>query len=85
MIGQNCYIASRAILGRGVKIEKNVSVFDLVTLEDNVFVGPSAVFINDLNPRAPYPKAGKWIPTFIKEGVTIGANATILCGITIGK
>ncbi len=85
VIGQNCYIASRAVIGNGVKIENNVSLFDLVTLEDNVFVGPSAVFINDLNPRAPYPKGGKWIPTLVKNGATVGANATILCGITIGR
>lgn len=84
-VGQNCYIASRATIGNGVKIQNNVSIYDLVTLEDNVFVGPSAVFINDLNPRSPYPKQGNWIPTLIREGATIGANATILCGITIGR
>ncbi len=85
IVGQNCYIASRAVVGNCVKMQNNVSVFDLVTLEDNVFVGPSAVFINDLNPRAPFPKQGNWIPTLVKEGATIGANATILCGISIGK
>ena len=85
IIGQNCFIGSRAVLGNGVKLQNNVSVYDLVTLEDYVFVGPSAVFTNDLNPRAKYPKGGKWIPTLVKEGATIGANATILCGITIGK
>jgi len=84
-IGQNCFVGSRAVIGNGVKLQNNVSVYDLVTLEDYVFVGPSAVFTNDLNPRAKYPKGGKWIPTFVKEGATIGANATILCGITIGK
>lgn len=85
VIGQNCFIGSRAVIGNGVKLQNNVSVYDLVTLEDHVFVGPSAVFTNDLNPRAKYPKGGKWIPTLVKEGATIGANATILCGITIGK
>lgn len=85
VVGQNCYIASRAVVGNCVKIENNVSIFDLVTLEDNAFIGPSAVFINDLNPRAPYPKQGNWIPTLVKVGATVGANATILCGITIGK
>jgi UDP-2-acetamido-3-amino-2,3-dideoxy-glucuronate N-acetyltransferase len=84
-IGQNCYVASRAVIGNRVKIQNNVSIYDLVTIEDNVFVGPSVVFINDLNPRAPYPKQGNWIPTLVREGATIGANATILCGITIGK
>ena len=85
VIGQNCFISSRAVLGEGVKLQNNVSVYDLITLEDKVFVGPSAVFTNDINPRAPYPKGGKWIPTLVKEGASIGANATLLCGITIGR
>ncbi len=90
IIGHNCFIGSRAKLGNGVKLESNIDVWDLVTLEDNVFIGPSAVFTNDLNPRAKYPKKkypkyGQWLPTLIKEGATIGANATIVCGITIGK
>jgi len=90
VIGHNCFIASKARIGNGVKIESNTDVWDYVTLEDYVFVGPSAVFTNDKNPRAKYPKKeypryGKWLPTLIKEGVTIGANATIVCGLTIGK
>ncbi|MDI6839483.1 MAG: DapH/DapD/GlmU-related protein [bacterium] len=85
VIGQNCFIARGAVLGNGVKLENNVSVYTFVTLEDYVFVGPSAVFTNDLNPRAPYPKGGKWIPTHVCKGVSIGANATIICGINIGK
>ncbi len=85
VIGQNCFIGGRARIGNGVKLENNVSVFDLVTLEDNVFVGPSVTFTNDPNPRAPYPKGGKWVPTYVKEGATIGANATILPGVVIGK
>jgi len=85
VFGQNCFVARDVKIGNGVKLENNVSVYTFVTLEDNVFVGPSAVFTNDLNPRAPYPKGGKWIPTLVKEGVSIGANATIVCGITIGK
>lgn len=84
-IGQNCFIGARAVLGDGVKLQNNVSVYDLVTLEDNVFVGPSAVFTNDTNPRAAYPKGGKWIPTLVKRGATIGANSTVLCGITLGS
>lgn len=73
-----------------MKLESNIDVWDLVTLENYVFVGPSAVFTNDINPRAKYPKKkyhqyGKWIPTLVKEGASIGANATIICGITIGK
>ena len=90
VIGHNCFIGSRAKLGNGVKLECNIDVWDLVTLEDYVFVGPSAVFTNDKNPRARYPKKefpqyGQWLPTLVKEGATIGANTTILCGITIGK
>jgi len=83
-IGQNCFVGSRAVLGDGVKLQNNVSVYDLVTLEENVFVGPSAVFTNDINPRAAYPKGGRWVPTLVKKGATIGANSTILCGITLG-
>jgi len=90
VIGHNCFISSKAKIGNGVKLESNIDVWDLVTLEDFVFVGPSAVFTNDLTPRAKYPKKeypqyGKWLPTLVKTGATIGANATILCGITIGK
>lgn len=89
-IGHNCLIFARARLGKGVKLESNVDVWDLVTLEDYVFVGPSVVFTNDPNPRAKYPKAkypeyGQWLPTLVKEGASIGANATIVCGNTIGK
>ena len=90
IIGHNCFIGSQAKLGNGVKLECNIDVWDLVTLENYVFVGPSAVFTNDINPRAKYPKKkypeyGKWIPTLVKEGSSIGANATIVCGIIIGK
>lgn len=90
VIGHNCFVGGQAKLGNGVKLECNIDVWDLVTLEDYVFVGPSAVFTNDINPRAKYPKKkfpqyGKWIPTLVKEGASIGANATIVCGNTIGK
>ena len=90
MIGHNCFVGARAKLGNGVKLESNVDVWDLVTLEDYVFVGPAAVFTNDMNPRAKYPKKkyphyGKWIPTVVKQGASIAANATIVCGVTIGK
>jgi len=89
-IGHNCFIAGRARIGNGVKLESNIDVWDLVTLEDYVFVGPSVVFTNDKNPRAKYPKKeypryGKWLPILVKEGATIGANATIVAGNTIGK
>ncbi|MDF1498757.1 MAG: DapH/DapD/GlmU-related protein [Patescibacteria group bacterium] len=89
-IGHNCLIGSKAKLGKGVKIECNTDVWDLITLEDYVFVGPSAVFTNDPNPRAKYPKSkfpefGRWVETKVKEGASIGANATIICGNNIGK
>ena len=90
VIGHNCFIASKAKLGNGVKIESNTDVWDYVTLEDWTFVGPSAVFTNDKNSRAKYPKSkypeyGKWLPTLVKTGTTIGVNATIVCRNTIGK
>lgn len=85
-IGQNVNISNNVSIGNGVKIQNNVSVYEGVIVEDNVFLGPSCVFTNDLNPRAAFPKGrNNYIPTIIKEGATIGANATILCGHTIGK
>jgi len=84
-LGQNVYIGSRVEIGNNCKIQNNVSVYDLVTLEDNVFCGPSMVFTNDMNPRAAFPKGGKWIPTLVKTGASLGANCTIICGYTIGK
>ncbi len=90
VIGHNCFVGPEAKLGNGVKLESNVDVWDLVTLEDYVFVGPSAVFTNDLNPRSKYPKKkypeyGQWVPTLVKEGASIGANVTVVCGNTIGR
>src|SRR3989344_736436 len=89
-IGRNSFIDAKTKLGKGVKIGSNVDVFALVSMEDYVFVGAGVVFTNDLNPRSKYPKSeypqyGKWLPTLVKEGATIGANATILCGNKIGK
>ncbi len=68
-----------------MKIQNNVSVYDGVTLEDYVFCGPSMVFTNDLTPRSKYPKHGQYVKTLVKEGASIGANVTIVCGVTIGK
>ncbi len=84
-LGQNVYVGSRVSIGNNCKIQNNVSVYDLVTLEDDVFCGPSMVFTNDMNPRAAFPKGGKWIPTLVKRGASLGANCTIVCGITIGS
>lgn len=84
-IGQSVTVENRAVVGNRVKIQNNVSVYGMVEIEDDVFLGPSMVFTNDLNPRAPYPKHGNWIPTKVKRGASIGANATIVCGVTIGR
>ncbi len=82
-IGKNVFVDSGAVVGDGVKIQNNVSVYAGVTLEDDVFVGPSAVFTNDLRPRA---AATEWqlVPTLVRRGASIGANATIVCGHEIG-
>lgn len=86
-IGQNVVIHSSAILGNNVKIQNNVSVYDGVILEDDVFCGPSCVFTNVFNPRSAFPRDPKtgFKKTLVKKGATIGANATIVCGHTIGR
>ena len=84
-IGQNVVIGPNVIIGNNVKIQNNVSVYEGVTLEDNVFCGPSCVFTNVVNPRSSIPRKKEILPTLVRENVTIGANATILCGITIGR
>lgn len=85
-LGQNVNVANGVIVGKGCKIQNNVSLYEGVQLDDYVFCGPSCVFTNDLTPRAKYPK-GKagYLKTFVKEGASIGANATIVCGHTIGR
>ncbi len=85
VLGQNVFVANRAIIGNGVKIQNNVSVYDEVTLEDDVFCGPSMVFTNVINPRAAIERKDEYLPTRVRRGATIGANATILCGHTIGE
>ena len=84
-IGQNVVIGPNATLGNGVKIQNNVSVYEGVTLEDHVFCGPSMVFTNVFNPRSEIPRMGELKPTLVKKGATLGANCTIICGITIGR
>lgn len=84
--GQNVNISNHVKIGNGVKVQNNVSIYEGVELEDYVFCGPSMVFTNDLTPRAKYPKGNAgYKKTVLKEGVTVGANATIVCGHTIGK
>lgn len=84
-IGQNVVISPDVVLGDNVKVQNNVSVYSGVVCEDNVFLGPSAVFTNVKNPRSEVNRRGDYLKTVVKEGATIGANATILCGITIGR
>ncbi len=84
-IGQNVVIGPNATIGNGVKIQNNVSVYEGVTLEDHVFCGPSMVFTNVFNPRSEIPRMHDLKPTLVKQGTTLGANCTIVCGITIGQ
>lgn len=85
-MGQNVNVSNNVIIGNGCKIQNNVSVYEGVELEDYVFCGPSMVFTNDLTPRAKYPKGPKgYKKTVLKTGATVGANATVVCGHTIGK
>jgi len=84
-IGQNVVIGPDAIVGNGVKIQNNVGVFKGVTLEDDVFCGPSVVFTNVRNPRSEIHRMGELRPTLVKRGATLGANCTIVCGATIGR
>jgi UDP-2-acetamido-3-amino-2,3-dideoxy-glucuronate N-acetyltransferase len=84
-IGQNCFMAPGSKLGNNCKVQNNISIYSGITCEDNVFLGPSMVFCNDETPRAAYSKNGIYTKTLVKKGASIGANATILPGITIGK
>lgn len=84
-IGQNVFIGKGVILGNECKVQNNVSIYDGVECGDNVFFGPSCVLTNDKNPRCEFSKNGQYIKTIIEDGVTIGANSTIVCGVTLGK
>lgn len=84
-IGQNVVVGPRVTVGNEVKIQNNVSVYEGVTLEDHVFCGPSMVFTNVFNPWSEIPRMNELRPTLVKRGATLGANSTILCGITIGR
>ena len=87
VFGQNVNVGNNVTVGDYVKVQNNVSIYEGVTLEDYVFCGPSMVFTNILNPRCRYPQAGSkyYIKTLVKEGASLGANCTIVCGITIGR
>ncbi len=85
VLGQNVFVANGVILGNGVKVQNNVSIYTGVTCEDDVFLGPSMVFTNVINPRSFVERKSEFRPTLVKQGASIGANATILCGITLGR
>ncbi len=84
-LGQNVVVMNDVRIGNNVKIQNNVSVYDAVELEDDVFCGPSMVFTNVINPRSHVPRKDEYRKTLVKRGATIGANATIICGATLGE
>mgnify|MGYP001467200832 CR=1 FL=1 len=84
-LGQNVFLGNKAILGNNVKIQNNVSIYDNVTIEDNVFCGPSVVFTNVINPRSEISRKTEYRKTLVKNGASLGANSTIVCGIEIGE
>lgn len=84
VLGQNCMIGANVKLGNGVKVQNNVSIFEGVKIEDSVFIGPSVVFTNVLTPRAFISRKNAFVSTIVRQGASIGANATIVCGVEIG-
>ncbi|MCW5656387.1 MAG: N-acetyltransferase [Burkholderiaceae bacterium] len=84
-IGQGVFVGNDVRIGDRVKIQNHVSVYDAVTIEDDVFCGPSMVFTNVYNPRATVPRRTEYRPTLVRQGATLGANCTIVCGVTIGR
>ena len=84
-LGQNVVVSPKVILGRNVRVQNNVSIYDGVICEDDVFLGPSMVFTNVINPRSAISRKHEYMPTWVRKGATIGANATIICGNEIGE
>jgi UDP-2-acetamido-3-amino-2,3-dideoxy-glucuronate N-acetyltransferase len=84
-LGQGVYVGNRVVIGSNVKIQNNVSVYDNVTLEDDVFCGPSMVFTNVYNPRSTISRKDQYRNTLVRRGATLGANCTIVCGVTVGQ
>jgi len=84
-LGQNVFIANDVLIGNNVKIQNNVSVYDAVIIEDDVFCGPSMVFTNVYNPRSAVTRKDEYRKTHIKRGATLGANSTIICGVSVGE
>jgi UDP-2-acetamido-3-amino-2,3-dideoxy-glucuronate N-acetyltransferase len=85
VLGQNVYVGGRAVVGNGCRIQNNVSIYDSVTLQDDVFCGPSAVFTNVINPRSALDRKDEYRPTLVRKGASLGANCTIVCGVTVGR
>ena len=85
VLGQNVFVGNRVVVGNNVRIQNNVSVYDNVTLEDDVFCGPSTVFTNVYNPRSAVSRKDEYRDTLVRRGATLGANCTIVCGVTIGQ
>lgn len=85
VIGQNVFVGNKVVIGNGVKVQNNVSLYEGVICEDDVFIGPAAVFTNVINPRSAIERKNEFKTTRIGKGATIGANATIICGIEIGS
>ncbi len=83
--GQNVYVGNDVTLGSNVKVQNNVSIYDAVVIEDDVFCGPSMVFTNVYNPRSAVSRKAEYRPTLIRKGATLGANSTIVCGVTVGR
>ena len=83
-LGQGVFVGNDVVLGNNVKVQNNVSIYDAVTLEDDVFCGPSMVFTNVYNPRALIERKNEYRNTLVKNGATLGANCTIVCGVTVG-
>lgn len=84
-LGQNVFVGNKVVIGDNCKIQNNVSVYDNVTLEEQVFCGPSVVFTNVYNPRAMIVRKNEYLNTLVERGATLGANCTIVCGVTIGQ
>lgn len=84
-LGQNVFVGNKVIIGNNVKVQNNVSVYDNVTIEDDVFCGPSMVFTNVYNPRSAVTRKDEYRDTLVKRGATLGANCTIVCGVTVGE
>ena len=84
-LGQNVFVGNDVVIGNNVKIQNNVSIYDAITIEDDVFCGPSMVFTNVYNPRSAVSRKNQYLKTLVKRGATLGANCTVICGVSIGQ